>query len=200
MFTSQSYQSSSDEKLVLALQRGEEEAFNELYERYAKRMFGFFRRMMHGNEHQANDMLQELFLKLIEKKETFDPQRNFTTWFFTLARNMCKNEYRRRERLQQNTEKWISENTLSEEDWEALKLPEALDQNLFKSELGKAINGLDGAHKTCLVLRYQEELSIKEISEILACPEGTVKSRLYYGLKKLALQLVVFNPKNTAKK
>ncbi|MFK8101404.1 MAG: RNA polymerase sigma factor [Saprospiraceae bacterium] len=199
MFRKPSYQSQSDEQLVLALQSGEEGAFNELYERYAKRMFGFFRRMMHGKENQANDMLQELFLKLIEKKETFDPRRNFTTWFFTLARNMCKNEYRRLERLQQNTEKWISEHTLSAKHWHELKLPETLDQNLFSIALGKAIDRLDGAHKTCLVLRYQEELSIKEISEIVACPEGTVKSRLYYGLKKLALELEVFNPKRVAK-
>jgi len=74
-------------------------------------------------------------------------------------------------------------------------LPNALDRSLFTARLTDALEELEDIHRTCFILRYQEELSIKEISEVMDCPEGTVKSRLYYALRKLSDKLQVFRPK-----
>ena len=71
-----------------------------------------------------------------------------------------------------------------------------LDEGLFQKALKDAVHLLPEAQKECFILRYQEELAIREISEIMECPPGTVKSRLHYALKYLAGELQVFTPKN----
>ena len=70
-----------------------------------------------------------------------------------------------------------------------------MDNEIFNQHLQEAINKLDERHRLCFILRYQEEKSVAEISDVLGCPLGTVKSRVHYALKKLAIQLDQFNPK-----
>jgi len=74
---------------------GEEAAFDELYNRYSKRLLVYFYRMLGRNEEKAQDFLQDFFLKLIEKPHLFSSKNRFSSWVFTVASNMCKNEYRR---------------------------------------------------------------------------------------------------------
>src|SRR5690606_3276565 len=73
---------------------GKEKAFNEIYNRYSKPLFLFFYRRLYQENNKAQDFLQDLFLKLIEKAATFDSSKKFSTWIYTIAYNMCKNEYR----------------------------------------------------------------------------------------------------------
>ena len=88
----------SDEALMSRIAKGNTAAFELLYDRYSNRMHAFFRRMLGNDSELANDFLQELFMKIIEKPKAFDVERRFSTWIYTVASNMCKNEYRRRER------------------------------------------------------------------------------------------------------
>ncbi|MEM9885801.1 MAG: RNA polymerase sigma factor [Bacteroidota bacterium] len=175
------YRKYTDEELMQHIVKGREAAFNELYRRYGDRMYRYFYRMLYQEDALANDFTQELFLKIIERPTAFNPKYKFSTWLFTLASNMCKNEYRRRSRL--------PDFQVLREDASIATSELKLESEQKKMLLQAAIDTLEPHHRTCFVLRYQQELSVKVISEILDCPEGTVKSRLYYASKKLAAQL-----------
>ncbi len=77
------------------IQWGDTAAFDELYQRYSQRLLYYFYRMLGGDEDRAQDFLQDLFLKIIEKPNQFVSKQRFSNWIFTVTHNMCKNEYRR---------------------------------------------------------------------------------------------------------
>jgi RNA polymerase sigma-70 factor (ECF subfamily) len=175
-----SYTDYSDEALMRAIAQRNERAFAELYDRYSPRMYRYFYRMLWRDAAKAEDFTQEIFLKIIEKPQLFDPERNFKTWIYTLASNLCKNEYRRQSPHEvpwDEPELWVD------------SLPEKMDQELFEQHLRQSIGALSEAHRQCFVLRYQEEMSVAEIAEIVGCPAGTVKSRLHHALRQVAGQL-----------
>ncbi|MEZ4956682.1 MAG: RNA polymerase sigma factor [Saprospiraceae bacterium] len=162
---------------------GCERSFSELYDRYGQRMHNYFYRMLWQDVRIAEDFTQDLFLKIIEKRAYYDPEKRFSTWIYTVAGNMVKNEYRRVSRKKPLPEmKDILEENFSEN----------IDNVVFENQLNKALDNLDDVQKQCFILRYQEEMSMKEIADIIGCPEGTVKSRLFYTVKKLANNLRVF--------
>lgn len=162
---------------------GDQVAFGELYRRYKDRMYYYFYRMLGNSAEQANDFLQELFLKLIEKPERFNPDYPFATWLYSVANNMCKNEYRRREVRQEYQVAGAHEIQLDYLDDSTIE-PEQLIEKIFET-----LDGLGEEHRSAFVLRYREGFSVKDVAEILALPEGTVKSRLHYARKILAEKL-----------
>lgn len=171
---------------------GNTHAFDELYWRYSVKLLHYFRKMLHNDTEKAQDFLQDLFIKVLEKYDYYDQSRTFSTWLYTLATNMCRNEYR-------NT---AIRNRLMEENGEMLYETDSdpflgtIDLHIFNNHLKEELEKLDHTHRETFVLRFYEELSIKEISDILDCPEGTVKSRLFYTLKKLGGKMHAFNPAN----
>lgn len=170
----------SDAALMQSIIRREERAFSALYDRYGARMYRFFLRMFRRDAVQAEDFTQELFLRIWEKAGYYDPEKSFRTWLYSLAYNLCKNEFRR-----------LTRPVVSpppEEDWEDNVL-EQLDRELFEQQLQASILLLSPAQHECFVLRYQEALSVPEIADILGCPEGTVKSRLYHALRQVCTQM-----------
>jgi RNA polymerase sigma-70 factor, ECF subfamily len=168
----------TDEALMRAIATRDERAFAVLYDRYGTRMYRFFLRMLGRDAAKAEDFTQELFLKIIEKPHLFDSNRSFRTWIYVVATNMCKNEYRRAANNQ------VIQPEILPETWEE-PLPERLDQSIFEADLHRSIGELNENQRQCFVLRYQEELSVPEISEIIGCPEGTVKSRLHHALRQI---------------
>ena len=179
----------SDEKLVVLLNEGDEEAFEIIYDRYAKPLFGFFLMKLKSKE-KAEDFLQNLFVKLIEKGNQFDHHKVFRTWFYTMAHNQCKNEYRSRSRSK--IEYDSTEVNRLVNNWESSS--ERIDSSIFSEHLTLALNRLSDNHQSSFILRFKYSFSIKEISEVLDCSEGTTKSRLFYALKLLAQDLKEFNP------
>lgn len=175
----------TDETLMRHIARRNERAFAALYDRYSARMYRYFYRMLWRDAEKARDFTQELFVKIIEKPHLFDPRRNFRAWLYALAANLCKNEYRRKS----PAELYLPE---PEAAWQDAYLPDRIDRLHFESCLREAIEQLGETHKQCFVLRYQEELSVAEIAQILDCPEGTVKSRLHHALQKVAGRLEIF--------
>ncbi|MDP2337905.1 MAG: RNA polymerase sigma factor [Bacteroidota bacterium] len=173
----------SDCELMQQIVSGDQAAFSELYHRYKGRMYYYFYRMLGNSAEQANDFLQELFMKLIEKPESFNPAYSFSTWLYSVANNMCKNEYRRRGIRQEYQEAealepqfdFLNESTLE---------PEQVIEKIFAT-----LNSLGKEHRSAFLLRYREGFSIKEVAEILELPDGTVKSRLFYAKKMLAEKL-----------
>ncbi|MBX2872090.1 MAG: RNA polymerase sigma factor [Saprospiraceae bacterium] len=186
-----SYRGASDAKLMRLITKGDEQAFSVLYDRYGEKMHRYFYRMLWQEQQKAEDFTQELFLKIINKPHLYDPDRNFSSWLFQVAANMVKNEYRRHSRQPEITSEFPLD--LSQQEHSFF---ECSDRKYFKKELDAALNRLSDEHRQCFVLRYLEEKSIKEISEILDCPEGTVKSRIYYALRKLAKSLHLFKPES----
>jgi RNA polymerase sigma-70 factor, ECF subfamily len=174
----------SDEALMTALgAKRDEKAFAILYQRYGSRMYRYFYRMLGQHSEQAADFTQDLFIKIIEKNHYYDPNRSFRTWIYALALNMCRNEYRKNTPLRAEFPENFSE--IPPQGY----LPDTLDRQMFGEHLREALTQLSENHRLCFALRYQEELSIAEIAEIMQCPEGTVKSRLYHALRQLSAQL-----------
>jgi len=162
---------------------GDHKAFNELYHRYKDRLYYFFYRMLGNSEDMANDFLQELFLKIIEKPESYQNSYPFKTWLFSVANNMCKNEYRRlsvRNDYQKNSMNESPVCFLSDS---------AIDHDQVLEKIFSTLDELGEEHRSAFLLRYREGFSMNEIAEILGLPEGTVKSRLYYSRKLLAEKL-----------
>ncbi|MEN0047045.1 MAG: RNA polymerase sigma factor [Bacteroidota bacterium] len=183
------YSNLSDEQLMQFIAKGKETAFNELYRRYADKMHRFFYNMLYQDEDLANDFTQELFLKIINNPKAFNPKWKFSTWFYTLAKNLCKNEYRRVSRQPQFQD--LQENS------SVIPATSQLEREQEQQLLASAIAQLEPYHRECFILRYQQGFNLKVISEILGCPEGTVKSRVYYAIQKIAEQLgPILNDKN----
>ena len=173
----------TDNELMQQIVAGDQTSFGQLYHRYKDRMYYYFYRMLGNSPELANDFLQELFMKLVEKPESFNPKFSFSTWFYSVANNMCKNEYRRRE---VRNEFQAAEAFSSQLDYptEASVEPEQLIGKVFATleEMGEE-------HRSAFLLRYREGFSISDVAEILGLPEGTVKSRLFYARKVLAEKL-----------
>lgn len=176
---------------MLFTAKGKEKAFDELYKRYARKMLFFFYQRLYQDREKANDFLQDLFLKIIEKPELFTTGNKFSSWIYTMASNMCKNEYRRHAIRGTKVEGFDLNEVIEELPY--AELTNQHDTTYFKECLTKELNAMDESQSLTFILRHQEHLSIKEISVIMECSEGTVKSRLFYTTKRLAEKLEIFN-------
>jgi len=176
------YQNETDERLIAAIAQKNGAAFAVLYDRYGQRMYRYFYRMFWQNAAQSEDFTQDLFLKIIEKAHTFRHESSFKTWVYTLAANMCKNEFRR---VQYRENAVLPTVEIFTDD-----LPQLLDDAMTAAALRSCMEQLDLPQKDCFVLRYQEDSSVREISEILGLPEGTVKSRLHRALQKVSALVI----------
>lgn len=187
-FFRKNYREKTDEELMLLLTERKQQAFDELYARYSKSVLNFFFRMLNFDREKAEDMLHDLFLKIIEKPHLFDSSKTFSTWIFSIAHNMVKNEYRNQ---QVRTEYKNYQSTTQEQ---TVTSSEKIDKDLFHQKLQAELEKIDAELRTLFNLRFTEEMSIKQIAEILECPEGTVKSRLFYLTKNLSTKLFLFKP------
>ncbi len=189
-FFRKNYKEKTDEELMSLLTRHEHAAFDELYARYSKPMLNFFHRMLNFDREKAEDMLHDLFLKIIEKPQLFDPSKSFSTWLYTVAANILKNEYRSR----QTREEYRNHRILIQENYTAPN--EQVDANIFRELLDAELDKLDLELKTMFTMRFMEDMTLRQIAEIFDCPEGTVKSRLFYMTKNLSAKLAAFKPEN----
>lgn len=174
------YKSYSDEKLMSFLSKGEESAFNELYARYGKRILYFMYKMLQQDEAKAHDLTQDIFIKVIEAVDSFDTSRNFKTWIFTIAANHCKNYFRQNNKL-------INDSQLA--GGPSVVMEDLHDKAMLKNSLETEISKLKSPYKETFLLRYSQDLKMKEIAEIMNCPLGTIKSRINHATKELAKNL-----------
>lgn len=170
----------SDEELMQKIHQGNEAAFTELYTRYSASLLRYFTRMLWSNRTMAEDFLHDLFLKIIHNPQQFDVNRKFSTWAYSVAHNMCKNEYRKKDN------RTLQDNPIA---FDQRDLDRELDLVSANDRLKLLLETLNEEDKTIFLLRYEDELSISEISQIVFMPEGTVKSRLFYLRKQLAFEL-----------
>lgn len=186
-----SYHSLSDEDLMVSHSKGDRKAFDEVYQRYSGPLMGFFMRKMWNDREKAEDFVHDFFSKIIRKPESFDVTRKFKTWAYSVANNMCKNEYKKQE-VRKNTSSGL-DNFYSLKD-ESSNVMNQVQDSLFQQRFVTELQELKEKHKDVFQMKYVEGLSIKEIAEIVDASEGTVKSRLFYATKYLSEKLKEFNP------
>lgn len=171
------------------IKSNDNKALTELYARYAAKLLGFFIKMFKGDVAKSQDFLQDLFVKIMEKKHLFDTDKRFYSWVFTIASNMCKTEFRKPFVISISNEELEHENlTVSDEN--------VIDKKAFKYLLKQKVHALDYNHKTVFILRFNERFSLKDIADITETSVGTVKSRLFYATKKITKELKEYSPLN----
>lgn len=172
-----------DERVIEACQRGDREAFRELFEAYKDKVFSIAVYSFGGDRTAASDVSQQIFLKLITSIRQFRGDSAFTTWLYRMVVNACTDEQRKRSRLLQFTEVPL----VRSED----RRPQ--EQQFAKLEVSTqvqaAINQLTPKLRMPILLKYGEGLSYEEIAEVLECSIGTVSSRLNRGHQSLATKL-----------
>lgn len=181
----------TDEALMQAISNGDKRAFDELYDRYSKPLLGYFMRMLWRDREKSEDFVHDLFAKIVHKPEYFDPSRSFKTWVYSVANNMCKNEYKKAEVRKGMSNGLDHHYSLSDT---SVNVMNEVQDSFFQEAFEKSLADLDDKHREAFSLRHMEGLSIKEIAEVLELNEGTVKSRLFYATKYLAESLKEFNP------
>jgi RNA polymerase sigma-70 factor, ECF subfamily len=183
----------SDEELFRRIKDDDTDAFNELYFRYSRRLLHYLLRMLNGDEYRAQDLLQDVFIQVVDHKNRFADAGKFSTWLFTIAHNRCKNEYRSR-----NTRKEVELtgiNCLSAvTDGETESAIKSIDYEKLKNGLLVFLQSVPAPQRSIFLLRYQENLTVPEIARIMDCPAGTVKSRLHYTLRLIAARLKEYDP------
>jgi RNA polymerase sigma-70 factor (ECF subfamily) len=173
----------SDEALMEKASQGSERALEVIYHRYSQPLLRYFYRLLWQDKPKAEDFLHDLFIRILDNRTAFDSSRKFSTWLYSIAHNMCKNEYRRQAfRKQANSLIVISDHTHE-------SVSNHLDQLAFQQKLDQVLCEEDEDVRAMFSLRFELEMDVSEIARVLQCPEGTVKSRLFYLKKRLASRL-----------
>jgi RNA polymerase sigma-70 factor, ECF subfamily len=171
-----------DAGVVAAHLAGDRQAFGELVDRYQTRLLNFVYRTI-GDRERAEDLVQEVFIRVFRHLHRFDPSKKFSTWIYTIASNLAKNELRNRSRnpmvlFQAMKQNWENDHRpLQFEDVRAR--PDDLYRKRFLREaVESTVKQLPEHHRVVFILRELEGKSYEEIAEITGCNLGTVKSRL----------------------
>ncbi len=159
-----------DYSLMRDVQNGDMVAFNELVDRYKDRLMNVIGRMLLSHD-DAEDIVQETFVRVYQHRQSFNFQHCFSTWIYTIGLNLARNELRRRKKFKFYD---ITEMKANEAEFAVeMKLPDRLPQ-----ALNAAIKGLPEKYRTAFILRDIQEQPYEEVAKILSIPLGTVKSRV----------------------
>jgi RNA polymerase sigma-70 factor (ECF subfamily) len=174
----------SDAALMVAFQQGDTAAFDQLLDKYQKPIVNFIYKIV-NNSGEAEELAQEVFLRVYRARQRYEPRAKFAAWIYRIAMNLSLKEIARKRRMRF----WRPAAPLQEggpavEEMFRDPLPNA-EHRLISSELGKAvrdaIQALPKNEKIALVLRRYQELSYKEIAEVMQCTEAAVKTYIHRG-------------------
>ncbi len=174
----------SDSKLIQAFENGDMMAFETLYRRYRRQLYGFLSNLIPGNPAEVDEVFEETWLRVIEKLPKYRDDGKFSAWLFRISRNLFIDRVRRNRMLGMGTV-WID----SEDAPEIMGLETmSPDRELNASELEKvisdALSKLPSEQREVFLLR-QQELPFREIAEIQQCSINTVLGRMQYAIKSL---------------
>jgi RNA polymerase sigma-70 factor, ECF subfamily len=178
-------------KRIKQVIKGDQDAFADIVEIYSNSIYQLGYRML-GNRHEAEDIAQEAFIRAYVNIKSFNQDLKFSTWLFRIATNLCIDRIRKKkpdyyldaevsgtDGLTMYSQ--LSSNApLPETELESLELQDSVQKEILK---------LPEKYRSVIVLKYIEELSLNEISEILDLPLGTVKTRIHRGREALRQQL-----------
>lgn len=175
-----------DAQIVRQILRGKQEAFGVLVERYQKPIFNFIYRF-YGNYELAQELTQETFLRCYQFLKSYDPERKFSTWLYTVAKNLCIDELKKQRAAHEVPLEDVLPSVDAKDARDAVDKNQQIDcirrEEDFK--LLEALQELPSSSRTVLLLHYFQGLSYQEISETLALPVSTVKIRIFRAKKAL---------------
>lgn len=171
----------SDEDLMARVAEDDERAFSDLVGRFKGRVTNLISRVLNDRE-ASDDLAQEVFVRVFVHRRNYRTGSKFSTWIFTIAANLAKNEIRRRVRRRN----WFSLDALTEVFSDSIiqladpteGREQLLEREQLQGTVGEAIATVPEKYRLALVLRDIEGLSYEEISEVLGVPGGTVRSRI----------------------
>ena len=176
-----------DAATLAACRRGDRAAFRRLFDTYKDKVFSVAVYFLQGDVTTAEDITQEVFVRVYTRLKQFRCQADFTTWLYRLTANACMDEHRRRKRRPVTA---AFEETFEETMEAQAETPYAVCARLEINEAVRAaLDDLAPEIRLTVLLRYFEEMSYEEIAVILQCSQGTVASRLNRSLKTLARKL-----------
>ncbi len=185
---------STDIELIAAVLEGDQESFGELVNRYQGRLVNYLYRLLRDFG-EANDLAQEVFLKVYRALDRYNPKYKFSTWLFRVAQNAAIDEIRKR-RLQLVSMDRPRADSSDQRTWEFPSQDRGPYGDLRNLERGAAIQGaierLPWEYRELIVLRHYGELSYDEIATLKEMPLGTVKNKLFRGRQMLKEQLADF--------
>tara|TARA_Y100001970_G_scaffold293763_1_gene442951 strand:- start:1570 stop:2169 length:600 start_codon:yes stop_codon:yes gene_type:complete len=179
----------SDEELIKLFQKGDEAAYVELVNRYKDRLYNFVYYFL-GDSELSEDIVQETMIKLYQKKHYYKEIAKFSTWLYTIARNLANTELRK---IKRRKITYLSHMTKKETQYDIPAIQESVEQGMnnefVMNQIEKAINNLPEHFRLIIILRDIQKLSYDDISEIVSLPLGTVKSRINRARLQLRVEL-----------
>ncbi|MCL6531802.1 MAG: sigma-70 family RNA polymerase sigma factor [Armatimonadetes bacterium] len=190
---------SAETQLIERAKQQDESAFAQIVNLYADKLYNYIVRML-GNPHDAEDVLQEVFLRAYQGLPSFDGRASLSTWLFRIAHNLCIDHYRKQERrvktvsiyqdnpdeADEGAEEWEFPDTQTPDPMQAV-----LDREL-QEVVERALESLSPKLKSVLLLYDMEGLSYEEISQSLGIPMGTVKSRLHLARSEIQKKVAAY--------
>ena len=182
----------TDEMLISRFQSGDENAYIELVNRYKDRLTNFVFYFLKDEEH-SDDIVQETFIRLYEKKHYYKEIAKFSTWIYTIARNLANTELRKKSKTKIM---YLSQMNNHKKDYDLKSSDPDLNMNIenefLMKEIHAAIDKLPEKYKSVIILRDIQGLDYEQISNIIGVPLGTVKSRINRARLQLQVDLMNF--------
>jgi len=180
-------QPATPDSLIEQCLAGDQAAWEQIVRQNRRKVFNVAYKFV-GKHDEAEDLTQDIFLKIFKALKTFDRRANFQTWIVSISRNLCIDHYRSVRKERQTIARDVDSNDLQPATLERGPYAQAEHQDL-RAQLRQALETLPITLRTAVVLRDLQELSYQEIADRLGLPEGTVKSRINRGRIELAHQL-----------
>jgi RNA polymerase sigma-70 factor (ECF subfamily) len=180
-------QPATPDSLIEQCLAGDQVAWDQIVRQNWRKVFNVAYKFV-GKHDEAEDLTQDIFLKIFKALNTFDRRANFQTWIISISRNLCIDHYRSVRKERQTIARDVDSNDLQPVTLERGPYAQAEHQDL-RAQLRQALETLPVTLRTAVVLRDLQELSYQEIADRLGLPEGTVKSRINRGRIELAHQL-----------
>ncbi|MFT4412217.1 RNA polymerase sigma factor [Fredinandcohnia humi] len=170
-----------DQELIDEILRGSHAAMEVLTRKYYKPIYAFVYRKV-GNRELAYDLTQEIFIKMMQRIESYSKQGAFKSWLYSIAVNHCRDYWRSSDYKNTSKQAELLDTVKSEGN----SVPYIFERKETREQVKEAINSLPDIQKEAVILKYFHHMKIKEIADVTKANVSTVKSRLKQGLGKLA--------------
>jgi RNA polymerase sigma-70 factor (ECF subfamily) len=175
------------ESLIQRCLAGDQLAWEQIVRQYWRKVFNVAYKFV-GKHDEAEDLAQDIFLKIFKSLDTFDRRANFQTWLISISRNLCIDHYRSVRKERETIDREVDTGELAPATAEPGPVA-ALEQRDRVELLKQALSALPPTLRTAVLMRDIQEMSYQEIADRLRLPEGTVKSRINRGRTELARQI-----------
>jgi RNA polymerase sigma-70 factor (ECF subfamily) len=186
----------SDADIMLRVKAGDESAFQYLVEKYRRPMVGFMYRMAH-NAAAAEDLAQEVFLRVYRSREGYEPSAKFTTWLYRIATNLAVNHAR--DTRNERPDKTVSLDEPDDTTGQTMDVPDStltVEQNILRRErlaaIRQRVHALPERQRMAVIMHKYQQMDYRQIGEVLKLSESATKSLLFRAYETLREQLKEF--------